>query len=75
MGDAATLRYARDVESYLTLGGEIGAPVELAGLITRVRQHGGVCFATLRDPTGAIQLVMERGALDDDAWEICPIAE
>jgi lysyl-tRNA synthetase class 2 len=37
-----------------------GQRVAVAGRVMRLRDHGGVCFATLRDWTGDLQIVLER---------------
>ena len=37
-----------------------GHRVRLGGRLLRIRDHGGVCFALLRDWSGDIQLVLER---------------
>jgi len=37
-----------------------GERVAVAGRVMRLRNHGGLCFATLRDWTGDLQIVFER---------------
>jgi lysyl-tRNA synthetase class 2 len=37
-----------------------GERVAVAGRVMQLRDHGGICFATLRDWTGDLQVVLER---------------
>ncbi len=66
--NTVTLRYARDVESHLQLSPTLDAYAVLAGLVTKIRRHGGIQFLQLRDATGSIQLVAMRDSLDDEGW-------
>ena len=43
-----------------------GSPVVVAGRVLRTRDYGGVTFATLRDWSGDVQLLLEHSALDGD---------
>ena len=42
-------------------------PVVVAGRVLRTRDYGGVTFATLRDWSGDVQLLLEKSRLDEDA--------
>ncbi|MBA8796085.1 lysyl-tRNA synthetase class 2 [Friedmanniella endophytica] len=44
----------------------VGAAVSVAGRVMRVRDHGGVLFATLRDADGETQLLLERDRIGAD---------
>ncbi len=66
--DQVSLRYARDIHSFIRLGGQSGARAEFAGIVTRAHHTGGISFATVRDATGAIQIVLERSVLGATAW-------
>ena len=48
------------------IAAEDGTPVLLAGRVLRTRDYGGVTFATLRDWSGDVQILLERSALDPD---------
>lgn len=43
--------------------------LRLSGWVHRVRDHGGVVFADLKDHTGTVQLVMDRAGSGDDLHE------
>ncbi|MCE5291752.1 MAG: bifunctional lysylphosphatidylglycerol synthetase/lysine--tRNA ligase LysX [Nocardiaceae bacterium] len=49
-----------------TLAAPIGTDVRIAGRVLRLRDHGGVCFALLRDWSGDVQVILERDRLDAD---------
>jgi hypothetical protein len=66
--ETIVLKQCRDVQSYLALEGTTAAEAELTGLITAVRPIGRICFFTLRDVTGVVQLSASRDQLSDDAW-------
>lgn len=63
------LLYARDVRSHHRLQPLVEASARISGLVTRVGGHGRVRFISLRDATGSIQLIAERGKLGDADWE------
>ncbi|MEO6472903.1 MAG: bifunctional lysylphosphatidylglycerol synthetase/lysine--tRNA ligase LysX, partial [Aeromicrobium sp.] len=44
-----------------------GAPVTVSGRLIRIRDHGGVIFADLRDWSGDVQVVLERERLGAQA--------
>ena len=44
-----------------------GDKVSIAGRVLRIRDHGGVCFATLRDWSGDLQLLLDAGP-ELDRW-------
>jgi hypothetical protein len=64
------LFYCRDVESHLRLDDQVEADANLTGLITAVRDSGGVRFYNLRDVTGVVQLIAERDSLGETDWEM-----
>ena len=43
----------------LPAGTRTGDRVAVAGRVLTLRDHGGLCFATLRDWTGDLQIVLE----------------
>lgn len=45
-----------------------GKEVEIKGWIFRTRSSGGIVFATVRDPTGIIQVTVKKGNLPDDQF-------
>jgi lysyl-tRNA synthetase len=53
----------------LTPGARSTTIVRIAGRVMRLRRHGGVTFAQLRDRTGALQLVVDRSVVDGATWE------
>ncbi|HEY1485969.1 MAG TPA: bifunctional lysylphosphatidylglycerol synthetase/lysine--tRNA ligase LysX [Micromonosporaceae bacterium] len=44
-----------------------GDKVAIAGRIMLIRDHGGVCFATLRDASGDIQVILDEDVAGPDA--------
>ncbi len=50
-----------------------GADVVVSGRVLRTRDYGGVTFATLRDWSGDVQLLLERSALDGDADDFAAV--
>lgn len=46
-----------------------GTAVVVAGRVLRTRDYGGVTFATLRDWSGDVQLLLEHSALDEDVLD------
>ena len=46
-----------------------GESVTIMGWVAAVRSHGNISFATIRDSTGAIQVVAKKGACADDIRE------
>ncbi|MFM9035093.1 MAG: bifunctional lysylphosphatidylglycerol synthetase/lysine--tRNA ligase LysX [Mycobacterium sp.] len=48
-------------------------PVVVAGRVLRSRDYGGVTFATLRDWSGDVQLLLESSGLDDDAPDFAEV--
>ncbi|MFC4563650.1 bifunctional lysylphosphatidylglycerol synthetase/lysine--tRNA ligase LysX [Nocardiopsis mangrovi] len=47
-------------------GGRTGDEVAVAGRVTLIRDHGGVCFATLTDGSGDLQLLLTAADLGVD---------
>jgi lysyl-tRNA synthetase class 2 len=47
----------------LPAGTETGETVAIAGRVLAVRDHGGICFVSLRDWSGDLQVLLDRGRL------------
>ncbi len=47
--------------------------VTLAGRILRIRDYGGVLFASLRDWTGDVQLLLDKSELDESAIDFASV--
>ena len=63
----ATAAQVRAAHPGLAPGAGTGAVVGVTGRVMAVRSHGGVCFATLRDWSGDLQVLLERDRLGGDA--------
>lgn len=50
-----------------------GTLVTVAGRVLRTRDYGGVTFATLRDWSGDVQLLLEKSSLDTDAADFAAV--
>ncbi len=50
-----------------------GADVVVSGRVLRTRDYGGVTFATLRDWSGDVQLLLERSTLHGDADDFAAV--
>lgn len=54
----------------LIASGETEEPRSAAGRIMAKRKHGKTVFCDLQDPTGRIQLFINRGILGEEGWEL-----
>ena len=59
---------ARDVELIFKYASSKLSTVRMRGLITAIRNHGKIFFISLRDITGAIQLVFNYEQFDQESW-------
>jgi lysyl-tRNA synthetase class 2 len=50
-----------------------GTAVVVSGRVLRTRDYGGVTFATLRDWSGDVQLLLEKSGLDGDAEDFAAV--
>ncbi len=50
-----------------------GTDVTVSGRVLRTRDYGGVTFATLRDWSGDVQLLLDKSALDGDAADFAAV--
>jgi hypothetical protein len=64
----ALIRQARDALIHVELIPERSARVELRGVITRVRNHGGLIFYIFEDATATLQLLARRDRFGPDDW-------
>lgn len=51
----------------------LGTAVTVSGRVLRTRDYGGVTFATLRDWSGDVQLLLDKSALDEDAPDFAAV--
>lgn len=65
----AFVEFARDARIHHQLFPGTDLQASLRGRITRNDRRGGISFLTLVDVTDAIQLVVERNAVGEAAWE------
>ena len=65
----ATAAELRQRFAELETGAATGETVRLAGRVMGERRHGGVAFADLRDETGAVQLMVTRDSVGEQALE------
>ncbi len=63
----ATAGQIRAAHPGLAAGAGTGAVVAVTGRVMGLRTHGGICFATLRDWSGDLQVLLERDRLGRDA--------
>ncbi len=57
------------IESLRTTG-ETEEPLATSGRIMAKRKHGKTVFCDITDPTGRIQLFINRGVLGEEGWEL-----
>ena len=65
----STLAAAREAAAGLGADARSGHEVRIAGRVMRRREHGRIGFATLRDGSGDLQ-VMIADAAEDTSWEV-----
>ncbi|ROO89907.1 lysyl-tRNA synthetase class II [Actinocorallia herbida] len=68
-GRSHTAHALRELFDGLEPGTRTGAVAEVAGRITRLRRHGGLCFAVLRDETGDVQVLLTAALPSYAAWK------
>jgi lysyl-tRNA synthetase class 2 len=54
--------------SGLAPGTHTGHEVKVAGRVVALRNHGGLCFARVRDFSGELQLMLDAAVLDITGW-------
>jgi len=63
--DPYPAKYSRAHISISSARDQVGQTVSVAGRLWRLREHGNVVFADLRDPAGQIQLLFQKKTLVD----------
>ncbi len=66
------LSYCRDIESHLQVSGSTEAEASLTGLVTAARSSGKIRFFDLRDVTGAVQFIANKGDFSEEDWNSFP---
>jgi len=65
----ATAAELRDRHGALAPSGRSGEQARVAGRVTGLRRHGGLCFADLMDESGTVQLLAQREQLGEQRFE------
>lgn len=63
---SSTCREVAEQHTDLTADARTDHALSLAGRVLRIRNHGGICFATLRDWSGDLQIMLTRSESGPD---------